>query len=195
MLVNSHWSDPIFNQLVNPKFSGEIRWERAAWGPKPWDISLKGVRLVDATGFEVIKSPRMEIRDYDFNGLLNDTHIAALINIHDGQVELHQRPHTQDPQRLVWNIAEMFQPHDIFQKLKDGKPKPPVLVQVGEVNLYHTAALITMGTVRVEVRDASVLGGFFEIDLVSGDQKVMLLCLFPLAQYGQLDLRTFFSAN
>ena len=114
----------------------------------------------------------MEIRDYDFNGLLNDTHIAALINIHDGQVELHQRPHTQDPQRLVWNIAEMFQPDDIFQKLKDGKPKPPVLVQVGEVNLYHTAALITMGTVRVEVRDASVLGGFFEIDLTRDTKSI-----------------------
>ena len=164
LLMNSQWSDPLFDATVNPKFSGKIRWERIAWGPQPWNITFKNVRLIDAGRVGVITAEQMIVKDYDLEGLLNKTYGAGYVGIIDGQVSLTQRPHTYDSSRLIWNITELFKSSDDLVKLKDGDPKPPVLVHVDDIDLIRVSAKISTSTVLVKVKDVVARQGFFEIE-------------------------------
>ena len=164
LLLNSSWSDSIFHLTVNPLFSGQVHWERVSWGPYPWNIRIKDPKLIDAQSVEVARFKSVVIQDYHLMGLSDFTYSAGFIGVYDGHVNLLERPHSEDPHRLIWNIEELFKPSDSLGKIDDGELPPPVLVQLQRCELEDVRGRVRMGTVDVSVFGGEVRGGFFEID-------------------------------
>ena len=116
MTLNSMWSIKIFDLLVNSRFSGEVQWERLSWGPKPWNISIKDPKLIDAQDIEVARFSKLIVKDYNLMGLVEFTYSAAYVGLFDGHVNLNEREHSEDSERLIWNIEELFQPKNHINK-------------------------------------------------------------------------------
>lgn len=170
MTLNSMWSSQIFDLFVNPIFSGEIQWERVSWGPKPWDIRIKDPRLIDAQNNELARFSKLIIKDYNLLGLLEFTYGAGYVGLFDGHVSIAEREHSEDPERLIWNIAELFQPKNSIYKPDDGEKTPPILVQIERCDLEDIRGRVKMGVVDVNLSGAAVQNGFFELDTTN---KVM----------------------
>ena len=162
MTLNSMWSDKLFDLGVNHLFSGSIRWERVSWGPPPWQLRAKDIRLLDATQFEVARFDRFIVDDYDLLGLISFTYRAGFVGLFDGHVTLLHRPHTEDPSILEWNIAELFLPQGNLNTIDDGEPSPPVLVQIDSCELDGVRGRVNMGVVDVGIRGGQVKKGFFD---------------------------------
>ena len=151
MTLNSTWSGSLFDLTVNPLFSGAIHWERVSWGPLPWNIRIKNPQLIDAGGIEVARFETFEVRDYNLFGLTEYTYGAQFVGLYNGHFNLHQRPHTDDPSQLIWNIEELFKPPHSIHKLDDGELVPPVLVQLNHCELEGIRGRVKMGTVDVSM--------------------------------------------
>ena len=191
MTLNSMWSIKIFDLLVNSRFSGEVQWERLSWGPKPWNISIKDPKLIDAQDIEVARFSKLIVKDYNLMGLVEFTYSAAYVGLFDGHVNLNEREHSEDSERLIWNIEELFQPKNHINKPDDGEKIPPVIVQVESFDLEDVRGRVRMGTIDINVSGALLKGGFFELDTT---KKVMRIRAEQL-QAKQVDADIFLRLN
>jgi hypothetical protein len=172
MTLNSMWSDPLFDISVNHLFSGSIRWERVSWGPQPWNIRFKDVKLLDTKQQEVARFSRLVVKDYDLMGLTNRTYGAGYVGLYDGHINLLERPHTEDPTQLIWNIEELFKPKNSLTKPDDGDPSAQVLVQLAHCDLGKVRGRVKMGTIDVNLSGIDIKQGFFEIDTLTKIMRI-----------------------
>ena len=67
--LNSGFTPPVFDALVNTMFRGDISLTRLGWGPKPGNIRILEPVLTGADGNQIIGLRSLRVEEFDLESI------------------------------------------------------------------------------------------------------------------------------
>ncbi len=174
--LNSGFTPPVFDALVNPMFRGDISWTRLGWGPKPGNIRILEPVLTGADGNQIIGLRSLRVEEFDLESIPSGTIAARGLILDRPTVRLKSRISDEvldafgQPSALM-NIAEMF--------MEPGPPYDPgaagnTTLRFTDIELRNGDVEIALPAIQLAFKALDVENFRFELKSRAGRSQITM---------------------